>query len=310
MVNIFDESNEEYLKKIIEADEKQETEKETILEKIVAPYVEKDIRQEHGHKSISLDLLPSRGIFYPSDLVVTASSLKVKDVRHFSSIDETDDIDISDKINFVINTAVKTQSSTGFTPKCLLEVDRFYLLFLIRDLTFIEYPSNLYIDAECKECGEKDTVDIRLNRLGVIREGILDDYMNKYSNEKRCISLEAGKEVIDLYFPSIHNLETARKMIKDETIPASEQDKFMMCFLVSPHIKLSKQDFDRFSLEIDEWSPVKYALVKGFIDKVNSSYSLSLFYKCSGCGAGVTAPLRFQRGLKELFIPDFSDSLR
>lgn len=310
MNSIFNESTEEYLKKIVEQNELQETESVKIVEKLISPYINLDIREESGQKNISLELLPSRGIFYPSDLVITATSLKVKEIRHFSSIDEDDNIDISDKINFVINAGIKTQSSTGFSPKCLLEIDRFYLLFLIRDLTFIDYPSNLYIDSTCVECGEKDSVDLRLNRLGVIKEGVIDHYMEKYTSESRSIKLETEKESIDLYFPSIHNLEIARKMIKDEEIPVKDQDKFMLCFTVPPQTKLSKQDFDSFEKEIDEWTPVKYALVKDFIEKVNSSYLLSLFYKCSSCGAGVTAPIRFQQGFKRLFIPNFSDSIR
>lgn len=310
MNSIFNESSEEYLKKIVEQNEIQETESVRIVEKIISPHINLDIREETGRKNISLELLPSRGIFYPADLVITATSLKVKEIRHFSTIDEEDNIDISDKINFVINSSIKTQSSTGFTPKCLLEIDRFYLLFLIRDLTFIDYPSNLYIETTCKECGENDTVDLRLNRLGVIKEGVIDHYMEKYSGENRSIRLETGKESIDLYFPSIHNLEIARKTIKEEEIAIEDQDKFMLCFTVPPLKKLSKSDFDSFEKEIDEWSPVKYALVKDFIEKVNSSYLLSLFYKCSECGAGVTAPIRFQQGFKRLFVPDFSDSIR
>lgn len=306
MNSIFDEENEEYLKKFIESDEKLETNPNEALEKVLSK--RQDIRELPGNKSVSPTILPSKGIFYPKDLVIAISPLKVKHIRHFSTIDETDEIDISSKLNFVINSSVSVQTSLqGFTPSSLLEIDRLYLLFLVRNITFTEFPSIIKLESTCDSCGHGDMVDVKAERLGAIREGALDDYLAEYSEGTRSIEVNMQNETINLYLPSMHNLELSRKDILQHGLAPEQQDKFMLCFLVPPGRNLTQKDFSLFEQEIEEWSPDKYSVIRSFINKVNSAYSIDVYYKCSDCGAGVATPLRFHRGIKELFVPEFSN---
>lgn len=305
--SIFGDENEEYLRSLIEADEALESNPEVALEKVLQKQT-RDIRETPGNKSVSSSMLPSKGIFYPDDLVITISPLKVKHIRHFSTIDETDEIDISSKLNFIINSSIQVQSFTpGFSPLSLLEIDRLYLLFLVRNITFIEFPSIIKLESTCKECSHVDMVDVRAERLGAMKEGSLDQYLSGYSKDSRSIQFLMSGEDINMYLPSMENLETSRRIILENNLELDQQDRFMLCFLVPPHVKLSKSDFDRFESELEEWTPDKYSLVRSFVNTVNSSYSIDVYYKCSECGAGVTAPLRFHRGIKELFVPELSD---
>jgi hypothetical protein len=304
--SIFDQENEEYLRKVVETDEKLETDAVVALERAIEK--KNDIREMPGNKSVSPSILPSKGIFYPKDLVIAISPLKVKQIRHFSTIDETDEIDISSKLNFVINSSVSVQtSSPGFTPLSLLEIDRLYLLFLVRNITFIEFPSIIKLESSCEKCSHVDMVDVKAERLGAMKEGALDDYLSMYSVDSRSISFKMSNETIDLYLPSMHNLEASRREILENNLSTEQQDRFMLCFLVPPERALTKADFDRFDQEIEDWTPDKYSVVRSFIGRVNSSYSIDVYYKCSDCGAGVATPLRFHRGIKELFVPVFSD---
>lgn len=306
MNSIFDQENEEYLRKFIDADEKLETNPKEALERVLSKT--QDIRELPGNKSVSPSILPSKGIFYPKDLVITISPLKVKHIRHFSTIDETDEIDISSKLNFVINSSVSVQTSfPGFSSSSLLEIDRLYILFLIRNITFIEFPSIIKLESTCDSCGHVDMVDVKAERLGAIREGSLDEYLSSYSDASRSIEINMENETINLYLPSMHNLEISRKRIIEGGLSAEQQDKFMLCFLVPPGRNLNDRDFSAFEVELEEWSPDKYSIVKSFINRVNSSYSIDVYYKCSDCSAGVAMPLRFHRGIKELFVPEFSN---
>lgn len=304
--SIFDQENEEYLRKIVEADERLETEAVVALEKVIEK--KNDIREVPGNKSVSPSALPSKGLFYPKDLVIAISPLKVKQIRHFSTIDEMDEIDISKKLNFVINSSVQVQTLTpGFTTLSLLEIDRLYLLFLVRNITFIEFPSIIKLESTCDQCSHVDMVDVKAERLGAMREGALDDYLSMYSSDSRSISFKMSNETVDLYLPSMQNLESSRREILENDIPPDQQDRFMLCFLVPPERTLVKDDFDRFDKEIEDWTPDKYSVVRSFVNRVNSSYSIDVYYKCSDCGAGVATPLRFHRGIKELFVPELSD---
>lgn len=305
--SIFDDDNENYLRGLIEADERLEKNPEVALEKVLERQT-RDIRETPGNKSVSPSLLPSKGIFYPKDLLITISPLKVKHIRHFSTIDETDEIDVSSKLNFVINSSVEVQTSTpGFSALSLLEIDRLYLLFLVRNITFIEFPSIIKLESTCKECSQVDMVDVRAERLGAIKEGALDEYISMYSKDSRSIEFKISDETVNMYLPSMENMDTSRKIILERGVSLENQDKFMLCFLVPPYVKLSEKDFETFDLEIENWTPDKYSLVRSFVNTVNSSYAIDVYYKCSDCGAGVATPLRFHRGIKELFIPEFSN---
>lgn len=305
--SIFDDDNENYLRGLIEADERLEKNPEVALEKVLERQT-RDIRETPGNKSVSPSLLPSKGIFYPKDLLITISPLKVKHIRHFSTIDETDEIDVSSKLNFVINSSVEVQTSTpGFSALSLLEIDRLYLLFLVRNITFIEFPSIIKLESTCKECSQVDMVDVRAERLGAIKEGALDEYISMYSKDSRSIEFKISDETVNMYLPSMENMNTSRKIILERGVSLENQDKFMLCFLVPPYVKLSEKDFETFDLEIENWTPDKYSLVRSFVNTVNSSYAIDVYYKCSDCGAGVATPLRFHRGIKELFIPEFSN---
>lgn len=307
--SIFDDKNEEYLRKLIDADENLEENASLSLERIISAQLPtSDIREMEGSKSIPPSILPSRGLFYPEDLVITISPLKVKQIRHFSTIDETDEIDIATKLNFIVNSSIRVQTKNkSFSPTSLLDIDRLYLLFIVREITFVEFPSVMKLESKCHECENIDMVDVKAERLGAVKQGSLEGYLSTYSKNDRCISFTIGSNVMNFYLPSMENLEVARREILKDGLTEEEHDRFMLCFLVPPGKKLSPSDFARFEEEMEEWSPDTYMAVRSFVSAVNSSYSIDVYYKCSSCGAGVATPLRFHRGIKELFVPELSD---
>lgn len=307
--SIYDEDNEKYLRKFIESDDEQKTQEhadETLTRVITKPEAadKPDIRRIHGGKPIPPSALTSKGIFYPKDLVIVAFPLSVKTIRHFSSIDEQDGLQVDERLAMVLNEAVKVQSKLdpAFSVDSILEIDRIFLLIVVRNLTFIEFPTILTVKCKCTECGEEDAVDVKAERIGSLKRDSISEYLSKYSEDGRCIRASIGKEQVDLWLPSCHNLSVARNHLSG----ASSQDKFMLCFLVPPSVKLTEFDFDAFDSAIDSWTPAKYVYVKSFVQRVNSSYSVDIYYQCSSCGAGVAAPLRFRGGVRELFVPEFS----
>jgi len=52
-----------------------------------------------GWHEIPLSSLPSEGRFYPADTVIKIRSAKVAEIRHFSTIDESNLLDVDDKLN-------------------------------------------------------------------------------------------------------------------------------------------------------------------------------------------------------------------
>ena len=99
-----------------------------------------------GYHTIPLLSLPSGGMFYPEGTQLSIRSAKVAEVRHFSTIDETNVLDIDEKLNTIVDSCTRiTCTSKRLSYKDLLEEDRFYVILSIRDLTFPEPESNLKI---------------------------------------------------------------------------------------------------------------------------------------------------------------------
>lgn len=88
---------------------------------------------------ISMDIseLPC-SIFYPAGTSVLIRAAKVTEIQAFSMVDDTNFYDVYEKVNKIISTCVfmKDPSGKSIPYTNLVDGDRWYLLFVIRDLTF------------------------------------------------------------------------------------------------------------------------------------------------------------------------------
>ena len=105
-----------------------------------------------GWHELPLDSLPSRGRFYPADTSIKIRSAKVAEIRHFSTMDENNLLDIDEKLNAIVESCTQVSSrTTRVSFKDLLEEDRFILILSIRDLTFPEPESSLKVEHQTKD---------------------------------------------------------------------------------------------------------------------------------------------------------------
>jgi hypothetical protein len=100
----------------------QETQKEKKIEPIQVPQeepislgrVETKIRRpdpapqfspglDFGWKNLPLQILPSKGWFYPDGTKIAIRAAEVKEIRHYSTIDEDDLMDLNEKLNFILS---------------------------------------------------------------------------------------------------------------------------------------------------------------------------------------------------------------
>ena len=98
---------------------------------------ESPIAGEIGWKNVPLQNLPSQGLFYPDGTEVAIRAASVAEIRHWSTIDENDALGIDDMLNFVVERCCRIRmSGRPANYKDLKEIDRFYVIFAIRDFTF------------------------------------------------------------------------------------------------------------------------------------------------------------------------------
>ena len=56
-----------------------------------------------------MEYLPSQGLFYPEGTKIQIRAASVKEIRHFSGIDDNDILDIDDKLNGVLDACTRVQ---------------------------------------------------------------------------------------------------------------------------------------------------------------------------------------------------------
>ena len=113
-----------------------------------------------GYHAIPIKSLPSAGMFYPEGVELHIRSAKVVEIRHFSTMDENNILDVDEKLNSILESCTRvTSSKKRISYKDLLEEDRFFLILSIRDLTFPEPETNLSVDHVDKK-GETHKIEV------------------------------------------------------------------------------------------------------------------------------------------------------
>ena len=122
---------------------------------------DKSADQFLGWMVLDQEELPSKGKFYPNGTVIKIRSARAAEIRHFSTMDENNYIDMEEKLNHIVEMC--TQITTGdkrLSYKDVLEEDRIVILLSIRDLTFPEPENKLILKGKTEHT--KQTVDIEL----------------------------------------------------------------------------------------------------------------------------------------------------
>lgn len=135
-------SSDEYLKEYIDGKDYHDSKENKIVERVENLGSHKDL------DFIALDIseLPC-SYFYPAGTTVFVRPAKVSEIQAFSIVDDANFYDIFEKVNHMVSSCVfiKRPDGTKIPFTNLIDGDRWYLLFVIRELTF-QKGSELYIE--------------------------------------------------------------------------------------------------------------------------------------------------------------------
>jgi hypothetical protein len=267
---------------------------------------------DFGWKNLPLTVLPSRGFFYPEGTKIAIRSAEVKEIRHFSTIDEDDLIDLDEKLNFILSkcSTMHFPNEGVVSYKDLKHEDRFFLIMAIRDLTFVQGENRIIITPDSK-CKNKNACPI--NSGIELRTGVLSSYnidqraMKYYSPLARHFIFpvrKIGKE-ITMTVPSIGVMDAISAFVIDSKRRGIEiEESFVK---IAPFIFEEWRDLDSSKImqkmrESDDWSKEEFSLYYELCETIKIGTELDINVKCPTCGAEVTAPITFPRGFKSLFV--------
>lgn len=183
-------------------------EKPTSLGKASSASVVSSSANESGWKLVKLDNLPSQGLMYRDNLEFLIRSAKTKEIRHWSTIDEHDPLDVSEKIAFVTESCsrmhVKGELVT-MNSNDILEIDKYQVLFKIHRITFPNNENKLIAKVKCtnNKCQTINSVHTTDSNLGGFEYP--EELMEWYSREERCFVINSEKlmETFKLYMPTV-----------------------------------------------------------------------------------------------------------
>ena len=265
-----------------------------------------------GWKNLPVALLPSSGMFYPNGTKIAIRAADVKEIRHFSTIDEDDRLDIEEKLGYVIERCLRMDfPGEGVVSfKDLIQEDRFFAIMAIRDLTFISGENSIILIPKIK-CDDKAECPFSRGmelRTGALRSYKLDEKILKYYNEgSRSFLFDVKKinKTIEMTVPTI-GINTA---ISDFIIYCSARsididEGFLKIapFILKEWRGLNNERILMKMREADYWTKEEYSLYFGLSEKIKIGTEINVKQVCPVCGKEVTADIAFPSGLRSLLV--------
>lgn len=267
---------------------------------------------EHlGWIGMNLEMLPSRGKYYPADAFLQIRAARVNEIRYFSTVDENNLIDVEDKLNYIVDNCVQFRSSKKMLSyKDICEEDRIFIILSIRDLTFPE-PENKIIFKSRNKRGEEVDIELKADNFEI---NTIPEDIEKYYDESirgyRILTKSAGE--IIMRPPSIGIMQAITEYIKEKEQGRKPWDRAFM--QIYPYIQTDWRGVDEKKIFADEveskgWSEKKYMIIYRLAEKMRIGAQPELVAQIGG--EEVRAQVdTFPGGIKSLFvIQDLSGEL-
>jgi len=269
--------------------------------------------------------LPSRGDFYLPGYSIAYRAAQTKEIKHYATTDRGDYLEFSDALNYLLRYCCEIKIKNTISHLDLLEFDRIYLLFCIREITMPEGTQPFTIQHDC-HCGYVNDLPITKDNINKMDWNIpIGDDPEKtlaryYDPEKRCFSIKTknGKNDMLLYVPTIGTTSKVFNFMQKELQKKKNTDfnniyafkEYSKLYYVIPDHKLIDEKgsyVKKILFEQNQWSLDKIKLFIRLTDKIEEAITPSVTYTCKGCGEEVSADIMFPEGYKKVFIDDATD---
>ena len=261
------------------------------------------LASEIGWKNIPMDSLPTGGHFYPEGTQIAIRSASVSEIRHWSTIDQNDLLSMDDMLNFIIEKCCRIKiPNRSTTHRNLVELDRFYLIFAIRDLTFKNGENKLVITVS-DDNGVEEKIEVTKDSLDYFNP---DERLQKYyDSSERCFKIQMKNgESFNIYLPTLGIMNFIKNFIKKKQNENKNFDRTFIKYapFVFPDWNILTQAvYEREAQNSLEWSLQKISVIDKLVEILSSSINPQVRYVSSNGGERV-APLDFQGGIKSIFL--------
>ena len=267
---------------------------------------------ESPWKLVALNTLPSKGMMHDVEFEQLIKSAKTKEIRHWSTIDEYDPVDIFDKIAYVTESCSKLNikgSNARLNSNDILEIDKYHILFKIHKITFPNAENKLMAKVKCtsNSCDKISsihTTDTNLQGFSYPME-----LMEWYSEEERCFVIPSEKlnETIRLYMPTIGVTKVVNEYKELCLIRGlSEDEAFdkIVPYLIDSWRTTSAEKLLELRSESNRWSENKFLFLHGATEALIKNSKNKVLGICEKCKSKIASSI-FLGGsftVKDIFI--------
>jgi len=260
------------------------------------------IGNQLGWIPLKVEDLPTRGLFYPKNTIVAIRSATGGEIRHWSTLQEDDFSALDDMLNYVIERCVTIKpgnpEEAHLSWKDIKEVDRFYILLAIHELTFPSGENKLQV-----KISDTKKIDVKKDMVNYVS---LDPKLMKYYNEEeRCfiLKLKSGR-ILKLDIPSVGVTQWLKNYIirKQRLQEYIDEDYVSFApFIIRNWRGLSDDVYSKFVEDSLKWDVTTISLLvhvkQLFADTINPVIKF-----IDEGGTEQIAPLNFQGGIKSIFL--------
>lgn len=268
--------------------------------------------EESPWKLLSFSLLPSKGRFYPDGSELLIKSAKTKEIRHWSTMDEHDPIDVREKINFILNKCTKFKikgEPIVFNFGDFNEVDKYHILFRIHELTFPNQENKLMANVKCqdKKCNHINKVHVgSQNLIGFdIPEHLLKWYSD--SDKEFIVPSEKLNETLRFNIPTIGitNLIRKHKQLDHQNgMDIDESFYEFIPYIIKDFREVSQTTIFNLKMESNNWSENKFLAIYKFTEEIKEASINKVSAVCEKCKSQITSSIFLGESftVKDIFI--------
>lgn len=258
-----------------------------------------------GYHEVWKENFPSKGLFYPKDSRFFIRAASVKEIRHFSTINDQDPFQVDEALNEIVSGCLMLRyPGKQASFKDLKEEDRIYIILSIRDLTFVEGENKLAITVNCRDCGHENQIEIKNNSFESTELG--DSIMKYYDEELRKFVISTKSSgTIEMAPPSIGIMTHVTKYIKRSQEEGKKIDPSFvksLPYMVQEWRGLSENQIQNHEIEFMRWDSKKYQVFNALTEMAKVGVKEQIHKDCEKCGSEMRTPITFPGGIKSLFV--------
>lgn len=254
-----------------------------------------------GFHSIDVKTLPSAGMFYPEGTEILIRSARGEEIKHWSTMDDTEIQSIKGCWDYIIEKCVTVKMPGGGTWRNLVEIDELYLLLAVRELTFINNDNNLAVPIS-----EGKQVPVTKEMIDYIK--FPEELMRYYSAENRCfvLRLKSGSE-ISIYLPTFGVNRWLASYAEQKLAAKENIDMDILQYaplLIKNTQGLTQKTYEEFCYQLNNYSVEEWGVIS-WVQKQLKDAIVPQFKYTTEDGQEAVAQISFLGGPKAIFsIPD------